>query len=785
MIFDSDAEVGPHIMVEYEKLLKKSYTENFEDLLKTDLLKVIGKDAYGSFIVVLVPCFIMTNGIDPEKTLRYAIYRLDSIVKEKYVLILCETHSNWLSDTVFMYAKQWYDILPKVYKKNLKKLYLLHGGFFSKTFLTMMSPFISEKFWKKLEYIEKLEDLFIKLNIDGANNLKHFPYIVQRNEELLLGVDTISFFGADLEILCQRFGRSFMGFKNIPSLLVTFIDHLLKPEIINTKDLFNLQTDSATLYEIVGDIENGEPTTDFNNIPALVCSFRLFLDTQKYGLLGKEACASLLQIRNSSSTKILKYTMAKLFERLQLGSQQCILCLLHFFQKVTEHAEQNNMTAKALSVIFSPSFFRSRKPLTNYQEGIPLANKCLMMLIQDSSILTNNNMKDLEESDEVSSVSSEEKKTVSSTRHRSVRDVEESSESDSSDSNSETTDSSDDSNDTKKEVNRKSKNIHASSANKKDLKKSGTMRLSNESANHNDMDLFIKRNEKLSTDYDRNTNRRTSTNVNTSDKDNISIEGYGTQNSENSLASNLNNYSEKSQDGKEGSSKTKSLATVTRMISKAFVSMKSNLKNSSNSRLDISKKDSNSNASVNEKSAVTDKGSNELMKDPLRQSHTMVRNNNLIYSKVISRKLTEKKDIDTETESGSDYDLVSSSSSDSSSVPTRQNRSGSNQDVKREPGKKGHDKVNLNASSNRKTDSILSNQNTKNTSQKNNNNNKIKKDSLNKKVSKEATGSSITNSSGSSYSEDTDSNESNSVASDGTSSGSSYNDTSDSSNKQK
>lgn len=784
MIFDSDAEVSSHIMVEYEKLLKKSYTENFEDLLKTDLLKVIGKDAYGSFIVVLVPCFIMTNGIDPEKTLRYAIYRLDSIVKEKYVLILCETHSNWLSDTVFMYAKQWYDILPKVYKKNLKKLYLLHGGFFSKTFLTMMSPFISEKFWKKLEYIEKLEDLFIKLNIDGANNLKHFPYIVQRNEELLLGVDTISFFGADLEILCQRFGRSFMGFKNIPSLLVTFIDHLLKPEIINTKDLFNLQTDSATLYEIVGDIENGEPTTDFNNIPALVCSFRLFLDTQKYGLLGKEACASLLQIRNSSSTKILKYTMVKLFERLQLGSQQCILCLLHFFKKVTEHAEQNNMTAKALSAIFAPTFFRSRRPLTNYQEGIPLANKCLMMLIQDSSILKNNNMNDLEESDELSSVSSEEKKTVSSTRHRSVRDVEESSESDSSDSNSETTDSSNDSNHTKNEVHRKTKNIRAS-ANKKDLKKSGTMRLHNESTNHNDMDSFIKRNDKLSTDYDRNTNRRTSTTANTNDKDSISMEGYGTQNSGNSSASNLNNNSERSQDGKEGSSKTKSLSTVTRMISKAFVSMKSNLKNSSNNKLDISKKDSNSNSSVNEKGAGINKGSNGLMKDSLRQSHTMVRNNNLIYSKVISEKLAGKKDIDTETESGSDYDLASSSSSDSnSSVPTRQNRYGSNQDIKRESEEKEHDKVNLHASSNKKTDSVLSNQKTKATSQKNDGN-KIKKDSLNAKMSKEASGSSITNSSTSSYSEDSDSNESNSVASDGTSSTSSYNETSDSSNKKK
>ncbi|VWU51007.1 rhoGAP GTPase, putative, partial [Hepatocystis sp. ex Piliocolobus tephrosceles] len=356
---------------------------------KTDLLKIIGKDNYGNHIVLLIPCFIVTSGADPEKLLRYAIYMLDPIVKENYVLILCETHTNWLTSVVYTYAKQWYETLPRIYKKNLKKLYFVHSGFLSKSILTIMTPFISVKFWKKVEYIEKLEDLFLKLSISPNLYLKHFPYIVQRNEELILGEkEPINLFNADLEILCQRLGKPFNGFKHIPSILVDFLTHLSKDEIIVTKDLFYLQTDAASLYEIVGDIEYGEPTTDFNNLPSLVCSFRLFLDTQKFGLLGKDAFTILYHMNNTkASDNAIKYNIIKLYNKLQPGVKDCVLCLLLFFQHVSTYFNENNMTVETLATIFTPTFFRPKIPSALFSECIPLANKCTQMIIQKPQIL--------------------------------------------------------------------------------------------------------------------------------------------------------------------------------------------------------------------------------------------------------------------------------------------------------------------------------------------------------------------------------------------------------------
>ncbi|SOV22797.1 rhoGAP GTPase, putative [Plasmodium sp. DRC-Itaito] len=406
-MLDSDAEVPQEVLAEYEKLLKRSYTENFDDLYKTDLLKVIGKDGYGSHIVLLIPCFIVASGADPEKTLRYAILTLDPIVKENYVLILCETHTNWLTDAVYAYAKQWYDTLPRKYKKNLKNLYLVHSGFLSKTLLTIVTPFISPKFWKKVEYIEKLEDLFLKLNIKASKYLKYFPYIVQRNEEVMLGGQPISPFGADLEILCQRFGKKYLQFKHIPSILIDFLTHLTKPEIINTKDLFNLQADASTLYGIIGDIEYGEPTTDFNNIPSLVCSFKLFLNTQKHGLLGKDAFSRLHYLKSTSaSDKIIKLNLSKLYQKLTQGIKQCVLCLLHFFKTISEHASENNMTILALSKIFAPTFFRSKTPNAIFTECISLANKCMQMIIQNPDILMNPEKYNEQSSESISSYES-------------------------------------------------------------------------------------------------------------------------------------------------------------------------------------------------------------------------------------------------------------------------------------------------------------------------------------------------------------------------------------------
>jgi len=53
------------------------------------------------------------------------------------------------------------DTLPQHprYKKNLKALYIIHATSFVKTVLTLLRPFISSKFAKKINFIHTLSEL--------------------------------------------------------------------------------------------------------------------------------------------------------------------------------------------------------------------------------------------------------------------------------------------------------------------------------------------------------------------------------------------------------------------------------------------------------------------------------------------------------------------------------------------------------------------------------------------------------------------------------------------------
>lgn len=62
-----------------------------------------------------------------------------------------------------------YKDLDRIFKKNLKKLYVVHPTFFIRIVWNFFRPFISEKFKNKLVYISCVDDLRQAL---GLNKLK-------------------------------------------------------------------------------------------------------------------------------------------------------------------------------------------------------------------------------------------------------------------------------------------------------------------------------------------------------------------------------------------------------------------------------------------------------------------------------------------------------------------------------------------------------------------------------------------------------------------------------------
>jgi hypothetical protein len=70
-------------------------------------------------------------------------------------------HSGLTSENrpAFAFLSKCYKIFNRKYKKNLKRLYIVHPTFWVRTSFALFRPFLSAKFWRKLVYINDVDEL--------------------------------------------------------------------------------------------------------------------------------------------------------------------------------------------------------------------------------------------------------------------------------------------------------------------------------------------------------------------------------------------------------------------------------------------------------------------------------------------------------------------------------------------------------------------------------------------------------------------------------------------------
>jgi Rho GTPase-activating protein 1 len=110
-------------------------------------------------IVVVVAAALPAKSVDLEMVLLLAISVLDPIVEQDYVLVY--VHSGLTSENrpAFAFLSKCYKMFNRKYKKNLKRLYIVHPTFWVRTSFALFRPFLSAKFWRKLVYINAVDEL--------------------------------------------------------------------------------------------------------------------------------------------------------------------------------------------------------------------------------------------------------------------------------------------------------------------------------------------------------------------------------------------------------------------------------------------------------------------------------------------------------------------------------------------------------------------------------------------------------------------------------------------------
>ncbi|XP_066256772.1 protein GDAP2 homolog [Euwallacea similis] len=133
----------------YEKLLRRSKTEDLSEVSGIGCLYQSGVDRLGRPVVVFIGKWFPFNKINLDKALLYLINLLDPIVRGDYVIAYFHTLTSSNNYPSFTWLREVYNVLPYKYKKNLKAFYIIHPTFWTKMmswwFTTFMAPAIKQK----------------------------------------------------------------------------------------------------------------------------------------------------------------------------------------------------------------------------------------------------------------------------------------------------------------------------------------------------------------------------------------------------------------------------------------------------------------------------------------------------------------------------------------------------------------------------------------------------------------------------------------------------------------
>ncbi|EGC39001.1 hypothetical protein DICPUDRAFT_93698 [Dictyostelium purpureum] len=147
------------ITPEYQRLMEKSNSVDFSWIVENNCFVQVGTDQEG------VPVFLANASKFPnidqlETLIIYIIKTLEPIVTgNRYSIVYSHALLKQESTPEKSWLNQIYQMLPRNYKKNLKNLYILHPSGWLKFLLLAMSPFLSEKFWNKVEYLDYIQEI--------------------------------------------------------------------------------------------------------------------------------------------------------------------------------------------------------------------------------------------------------------------------------------------------------------------------------------------------------------------------------------------------------------------------------------------------------------------------------------------------------------------------------------------------------------------------------------------------------------------------------------------------
>mmetsp|Transcript_5552 Transcript_5552/g.8449 ORF Transcript_5552/g.8449 Transcript_5552/m.8449 type:complete len:453 (+) Transcript_5552:9-1367(+) len=366
----TDNDNGDH--PEYIRLISEARGEGLSDLESCGCV-CSGSDGEGRPVLVLAPKLGLVTGQRMNAQLRRIaqlfVREADRLVSGPYSLVYCHTHLSVLSQQSVVY--EFYKILPRKYKKNLSKLYIVHPTMMIRLFFDVgVRWFISEKFYRKLTFVNSIASL--QSYIPPVRT--KLPPSLLHMEDSAMGVVAAPF----MPPLSQSFDPT-LGTTRMIHKCVTY---LRETGSVRSQGLFRLAGDQmqenlvkVRLYGANYDpdaeatvcigLQESAPgyskdqkmstvvVTDPDTVSSLL---KMFLRDLPEPLITYAVYADVMSAGRESRSED---TLMQILNRMPQEHVSTLEHLIGFLSEIAAESLENNMDADNLSRIFSPTLFRS------------------------------------------------------------------------------------------------------------------------------------------------------------------------------------------------------------------------------------------------------------------------------------------------------------------------------------------------------------------------------------------------------------------------------------------
>eukprot|EP01104_Vermistella_antarctica_P016260 TRINITY_DN5516_c3_g1_i1.p1 TRINITY_DN5516_c3_g1~~TRINITY_DN5516_c3_g1_i1.p1 ORF type:complete len:654 (+),score=153.37 TRINITY_DN5516_c3_g1_i1:208-2169(+) len=368
---------------DYAHSLALAQQEDFSDM-DPNIIYQSGFDSDNRPIVVMVASNLPCTSMDMDRFLSFVIHVMDKIVSSDYVLVFCNTAASSSNRPAFAWLRKVYAMFNRKYKKNLKKLFIVHPNFWVKMSVKLFKPFVSEKFWKKLAYIEEIPELYrligTRLTLPDLV-LKHRSSSVKARP--LYGIP-----------LAEAVELNVFTSSGLPIVVEKCTEFLLE-SAIDVEGIFRVSGAANAVNALKKAFDRGEDVDLTSCDPHTVAgAYKLYLRELPDPLFPHnlyDALISTLEIKKleGDSNEAWLQSTANLFKALPEVNYVVTMSMLGMLLKFVEMKDANKMGPSNLAIVFAPNILK--KENQNMGEIIHhtgLINKLTELIILNGDKLT-------------------------------------------------------------------------------------------------------------------------------------------------------------------------------------------------------------------------------------------------------------------------------------------------------------------------------------------------------------------------------------------------------------